>query len=189
MGLFSSSQKTTSERIPDAPDHQLPEAAETSAATRSLQDQFAVRELIGRFACCIDFCDWEAFENLFTATVSVKMDPRTAPSPPAPVPSAAWARVAEASFAPYDSTHHIVTVDYVTFTDEGAEVVSHFQASHYLTNQDGGPTFVQKGTYLHHCRRTAEGWRISGWEQDVRWGTGNRAVMDKAMEEMPKDLF
>ena len=189
MGLFSSKKKHPDEPLkPDDPTGELPTDEQTTFA--STADQLAIRELIGRFVCGIDFRDWDAFEALFTDMVSVKLDPRTAPSPPTAVPIALWRKVAAASFEPYDSTHHQVTVDYISFTDrDTAEVVSHFTASHFLANPDGGPTFVQKGTYQHQCARTEEGWRISGWVQDVRWGTGNRAVLDKAMEAMPKELF
>ena len=189
MGLFSSSKKAEPNRRPEEPAGALPTEAATSAAGLSAADHIAIRELIGRFACCIDFRDWDAFADLFTTTICVHLDPRTAPSPPTRVPAAAWAKVASASFEPYDSTHHLVTVDYVDASGEETEVVSHFQASHFLANPDGAPTFVQKGTYVHTVVRTDDGWRISGWNQDVRWGTGNRAVMDKAMERMPQELF
>ena len=189
MGLFSNKKRPDEPLKPETPGGQLPTATTKARAHGSPADQFAIRELIGRFACGIDFRDWDAFAALFTTMVNVHLDPRTAPSPPTAVPIAAWKKVAAASFEPYDSTHHQVTVDYITFTEAGAEVVSHFQASHFLANPDGGPTFVQKGTYKHTCERTEEGWKISSWEQDVRWGSGNRAVLDRAMEAMPKDLF
>lgn len=185
MGLFSAKKPEPTK--PETPSGELPTDASNSHGSPA--DQLAIRELVGRFACGIDFRDWDAFANLFTDMVSVHLDPRTAPSPPTAVPIALWKKVAAASFEAYDSTHHLVVVDYITFTEKGAEAVSHFQASHFLANPDGSPTFVQKGTYKHQFERTDGGWKISGWEQDVRWGTGNRAVLDTANDKMPTELF
>ena len=159
------------------------------AGLDELRDRESIRSLISHFALGIDFRDWDAFASCFTDTVSVKLDPRTAPSPPTPVPIAVWMKIARASFEPYDSTHHLVRTYAIEVNGAEAKALSYFQASHFRANPDGGPTFVQKGTYLHSCRRTEAGWRISGWEQTVRWGTGNRAVLDRAMDEMPKNLF
>ena len=190
MGLFTSKKSRPAPAAPETPPGALPTEVRTPAGPSGhVADQLAIRELIGRFACGIDFRDWDAFANLFTTTVSVRLDPRTSGSPPVPVPTAAWRKFAAASFAAYDSTHHQVTLDYVDVDGDEARAVSHFTASHYLANPDGAPTFVQKGTYVHACVRTEEGWRISGWEQDVRWGNGNRAVLDTAMEEMPGELL
>ncbi len=155
----------------------LPGAPRTAVA---LSDHLDIECLVKAFAVAIDYRDWDLFGNLFTETVDVNLDPRTAPSPPAPVPVAAWVPVARKSFEPYDSTHHLLSVDAVTVHGDTAEALTHFQASHFLANPDGAPTFVQKGMYVHSCRRTPEGWRISGWRQEVRWGTGNRAILDYA---------
>ncbi|OAV43809.1 nuclear transport factor 2 family protein [Lewinella sp. 4G2] len=186
MGLFTSKKKSSPDK-PEKPAEALPTDGVCDwnhATLQQLRDRAAIQSLVGRFACGIDFRDWDAFADLFTTMVSVNMDPRTAPSPPAPVPIAAWKKVAAASFEPYDSTHHEVVVDYINLNNDEAVAVSHFQASHYLANPDGSPTFVQKGTYRHTLMRTDDGWRISGWEQDVRWGTGNRAVLDEATKNM-----
>ena len=188
MKLFSRKKPPAQ---PAAPARELPteQTLQQAADVRALLDRDAVRDLVGRFACGIDFRDWDAFADLFTTTVSVHLDPRTSGSPPVPVPVALWKKFAAASFEAYDSTHHAVTVDYVLVDGDAAEAVSHFTASHYLANPDGSPTFVQKGTYHHRFERTAAGWRISGWDQDVRWGTGNRAVLDAAMDAMPGELL
>ena len=177
---------------PDTPPGNLPtdgDILRQPTELRELLDRAAIRELVGRFACGIDFRDWDAFAALFTTLVSVHLDPRTSGSPPVPVPVAMWKKFAGASFEYYHSTHHAVVVDYVELNGDEAEAVSHFTASHYLANPDGSPTFVQKGTYHHRFKRTDEGWRITGWNQDVRWGEGNRAVLDKAMSELPSELL
>ena len=177
---------------PDYPPGRLPFTSALSfdgAELQELRDRESIRNLVLRFALCIDYRDWDAFAACFTPMVSVKLDERTAASPPAPVPVDLWKEVAKASFAPYDSTHHLVQPYSIELTGEKGQAISYFQASHYRANPDGAPTFVQKGMYHHRFERTTAGWRISGWEQTVRWGSGNRAVLDRAMDEMPRKLL
>ena len=175
-------------QVPALPDGHIPVEQRIDfdhAALTELRDRTSVEGLVKRFILGIDFRDWNTFRSCFADTVEVKLDPRTAPSPPGPVPADAWVKIARASFEPYDSTHHLVSVYAIRIDGDEAEALSYFQASHYSGNPDGAPTFVQKGTYVHRFQRTEAGWRISGWVQDVRWGEGNRAVLDRAMDQMP----
>ena len=150
-------------------------------------DRAAIAELLHRFAFAIDERDWAALRDCFDDRVSVALDSSIGGSDPEPSPAEERVDEARSFFGKLDATHHQVTVYRVSVDGDEAEVLSYFRAGHFKDHLVGGSTFDQVGHYLHRCVRRADGWRITGWDQKIRYTEGNAKLLAFGGDGEPGD--
>ncbi len=76
-----------------------------------------------------------------------------------------------------DATQHLFANFLVEQAGDDASFQCYVQAQHYLASASAGTTFTIGGYYDNAARRTAAGWRISGFMFRAMWTTGNPGVL------------
>lgn len=143
-------------------------------------DRLAVEEVVKRFGLAIDLREWEMFEACLDDRVLMDLDPRVGKTPDVKLPRKAIVANAKGAFEKYDATLHLYSIATVDFFPDDAAVRTNFVAHHYRDDEPGDRVFTQYGMYLHRLRRDEDRrWVITEWHQDVRFATGNRALMDR----------
>ena len=148
-------------------------------------ERFAVEDVIKRFGLAIDLRDWAMFEACLDDRVLMDLDPRVGDPPDIGLPKKAIVANARNEFEKYDATLHLYSVATLDFDDAGAAVRTNFVAHHYRKDEPGDRVFIQYGIYMHRLtkREDDQRWLITEWHQDVRFATGNRALMDRGEGE------
>ena len=148
-----------------------------------------VEDVVKRFGLAIDLRDWNLFEACLDDRVLMDLDPRVGDPrvgdpPDVKLPRKAIVANAKGEFE-YDATLHLYSVASAEVDDGDAVVRTNFVAHHYRRDEPGDRVFVQYGMYTHRLRWNGDekAWRITEWHQDVRFATGNRALMDRGVDE------
>lgn len=160
-------------------------AADTdpASALRRLLDREEIRELVGRFAYCVDFQDWDLFETVLGDPLRVDLSSVFGgPAGLKEQPRRAFIDSCAALFARLDGTQHVPLIDRLSVAGDRAEAVSLLTAQHFKQDQPGGAVQRMLGHYHYGLQRTGDGWRITEITYLLRWNEGNWAVIAQATQ-------
>jgi hypothetical protein len=154
-----------------------------------LEDRIAISDCVVTYAWSIDTADWERFATCFTDPVHI--DFSEAGMPAADLPRQDFVAFAAAGLGGFDALQHLSPNHLIAFDDgdpDRAVCRSAMVAQHHLAGAEGGDTFVMRGAYVNHMRRSPDGWRIERLVQHLSWNEGNAALpaLAAARREAPR---
>jgi hypothetical protein len=131
----------------------------------------------------IDARDWPALTELFDERVHVDYTSLNGGEPATVTPAeliAGWRPLAEG----LDATQHLIANHKVEVEGETATCSAHVLATHRLATVHGDPLWVVGGRYAFRLRRLPEHgqWRICAVTLTTFWATGNRTIMELAVQ-------
>jgi hypothetical protein len=132
----------------------------------------------------IDARDWQALIELFDEHVNVDYTLLNGGEPAKLTPAeliAGWRPLAEG----LDATQHLIANHQVTVDSDTATCSAHVLATHRLATVHGDPLWIVGGRYDFCLRRASEDgrWRICAVTLTTLWVTGNRKIMELAVEK------
>ncbi|WP_033341330.1 nuclear transport factor 2 family protein [Catenuloplanes japonicus] len=142
---------------------------------RTIEDRYAISEVIVRYAVSIDRRDWDRYATCFTGTLHV--DFSEAGMPAADLTREQFVDFSRAGLGGWTATQHLSPNHVITFDEadpDRAVCESAMYARHHMSDTDRD--FVMRGAYTSHLVRTADGWRIERLIQHLGWADGDPAV-------------
>lgn len=147
-------------------------------AFQALVARVLVTDVVTAYAMALDARDWSRFRSLFEDEVLV--DYASLGPTHARLPADEWTARCRVLGA-FDGTQHKVTNVAVDLAPDAATVTSYVDASHFIAGDDGQVLCgIVHGTYVHHLRRHADGWKIHHCKLIVTGFPGGRAAFDAA---------
>lgn len=157
--------------------------ADAATALRRLLDREEIRELIGRFAYCVDFQDWALFESVLGDPLRVDLSSVFGgPEGLKEQPRQAFIDSCTALFARLDGTQHVPLLDRLSVDGDMAEAISLLMAQHFKSDHPGGAVQRMLGHYRYGLTRKPDGWRITEITYLLRWNEGNWGVIAQATQ-------
>ena len=129
-----------------------------------------------KMAWAIDERRWDDLGKLFTDPVHIDYTELFG-GEPADVTPAHMAATAARLLGGLAGTQHLVGAHLVDGAGDEARCRSMVQATHFLPNRSGAPTWTVGARYHMDLRRRADRWRISSIRVAVAWSEGNRDVL------------
>lgn len=134
---------------------------------KELIDKDDLRELLFRYAECVDKKKWPEWEDCFAENAQVVM-PFASHSGRAGL--AEWGK---AALAPFEITEHLYGNIQVRIDGDQATGRCNFWGAHTHSRKDISRHFDEGGSYSYQFVRTKAGWRISRLDLDITWKTGD----------------
>jgi hypothetical protein len=131
----------------------------------------------------IDARDWPALTELFDERADVDYTSLNGGEPATVTPAeliAVWRPLAEG----LDATQHLIANHQVAVDGDSATCSAHVLATHRLATVHGDPLWVVGGRYDFRLRRVPKDgrWRIRAVTLTTLWVTGNRTIMELAVQ-------
>ena len=147
------------------------------------QEALAVRtalaDIVTAYAMALDARDWAGFRGLFEDEIDI--DYSSLGSIHARIAACVWVDRCKVLGA-FDATQHKVSNFVSEVAGDEAQVTTYVDAGHFIS--DGGAELqgYACGTYRHHLRHGAAGWKIAGCAFTVAGYAGGRAAFDRAFD-------
>jgi hypothetical protein len=138
----------------------------------------AVGDLLARMLLALDDHEWEIVAACLDDTVRRDYRSLTGAEPdelPGPALAAEWRAVLEG----LTGHQHLLGPAVVDEEGDSARASLHVIGTHTLEGDPGSPWTVG-GTYRFALRRDGERWRVAAMTLDVRWQTGDAALLGRA---------
>ena len=142
-----------------------------------MDDGQGIRDAMSRFATGIDLRDWALYRSAFTDEITFDYTTYRSGSH-GTVRADDWVERGRRRFEALDATQHTLSSALVT-TDGVAGTCSIQVNAWHVVEVDGRAeecTIV--GRYLNDMQRVDDQWRIRVVRLQVRWISGNRAILD-----------
>jgi hypothetical protein len=158
----------------------LSEAAEIEQRLARLLDRAEIADLLGRYAYCIDTRDWTGLRACFAAEVEIDLEGIGG------LRGDQWVEAVAAAFVGQPASQHLkLPVAYEFDGEDAATVVSLLQGKHWRPEGGAeGPLQTVVGYYRERLVRTAEGWRIASFAEQVLWNEGNEKIQERMTEQL-----
>lgn len=144
-----------------------------------LTDRAAIADVVAGLAHAQDDQDWAALRQLFADQVELDLSTHHFGQPPRTMPADELVRLARATLAGFDCTHHTATNLVVQFAGDTAECRTHMVAYHHVPAAPG---------VVDHC--TMRGyWRLGLHRVDGRWLIHQWAVIRTAPWEGSPEVY
>ena len=141
----------------------------------SIEDKFAIQELIACFANSFDMKDWNGLESCFTDAVYADYsDLRGAP---AETMSASEYVSARRESLDHLKLHHLVGNHEIDFPDAGQATC---RASMVVWRKTEKEEFTSHCVYTFQLMKQSGFWKISGITQKVLWNEGQASIHNGA---------
>ena len=147
-------------------------------AMGSIEDRFAIMELLARYASIPDEKNFDGVFDVFTESVrwdfgSLGGGPESIMSP---ADIKAWLLP---TFTGFVATHHAITNHRIAVDGDRATIRAHIHAEHWIDPAeagDGPQCWVAVGFYDDEAVRTPDGWRLSAVRLTMTHSTGGEVV-------------
>jgi hypothetical protein len=137
----------------------------------SIEDKFAIQELIACFANSFDVKDWSNLEACFTDLVYADYsDLRGAP--PESISASKYVRLRREALD-HLKLHHLVSNYEIDFPDAEQAVC---RTSMVVWRNSEEEEFTSHSVYIFQLIKQDENWRISGITQKVLWNDGTSSI-------------
>lgn len=140
------------------------------------EEEAAIVRTCIEMAWAIDERRWEDLGQLFTDPVHIDYTALFGGEPAAVTPGH-MATVSARLLGGLAGTQHLVGAHLVDGAGDEATCRSMVQATHFLPNANGAPTWTVGARYHMGLRRDGDRWRISSIRIEVAWTEGNREVL------------
>lgn len=138
----------------------------TEERLRRLIDEEAVKQIMFRYAECVDGKMWDEWAALFTEDACFEM-------PFGRIEGRSnLAEFAGNSLASFDITHHCITNQQVVIDGDTATSRQNITAVHTPSKDDISVHFDEGGHYFLSLVRTDEGWKIKSLAGNLHWTSG-----------------
>ncbi len=149
----------------------------TATTAAQVVDERDVLDTVHRFAAGMDLRDWVAYRAVFADEVVVDYTSYRG-GEVVTVAADAWVERVRRRFSTMLATQHSLTNHRIEVDGDDALCRTYLEAMHVALVDDVEEWCVIGGEYRDRLRRTPDGWEIVLKRLDVRWITGNRAVLD-----------
>jgi hypothetical protein len=137
----------------------------------SIEDKFAVQELIASFANSFDVKDWNRLESCFTDSLYTDYSDLRG-TPPQTINAAEYVRQRRESLD-HLKLHHLVSNHEVDFTDSNSATC---RASMVVWRKTDEEEFTSHCVYIFQLVKHDSDWKISGITQKVLWNEGTLSI-------------
>ncbi|HZJ23779.1 MAG TPA: nuclear transport factor 2 family protein [Anaerolineales bacterium] len=137
----------------------------------SIEDKFAVQELIACFANSFDVKDWNRLESCFTAWLYTDYSDLRG-TPPQTISAAEYIRQRRESLD-HLKLHHLVSNYEVDFTDSNSATC---RASMVVWRKTDEEEFTSHCVYIFQLVKHDSEWKLSGITQKVLWNEGTSSI-------------
>ena len=136
-----------------------------------IEARFAVIDLVYAYADALDRRDWVRLDAVFTSDVTVDYAGEYELSGRDRVVA-----MIRAYLDPCGPSQHLLSNPRVTVDGDTAELSVKLRVHHLGAADHNDLTYEIFGWYHARARRTADGWRIHGWRQEVTAELGTREL-------------
>ena len=137
----------------------------------SIEDKFAVQELIACFANSFDVKDWDGLKYCFTKSLYTDYSDLRGTSPEN-ISANEYARLRRESLD-HLQLHHLVSNYEIDFTDSNTATC---RASMVVWRKTDEEEFTSHCVYIFQLMKQAAEWKISGITQKVLWNEGTSSI-------------
>jgi hypothetical protein len=151
-----------------------------SAEDNSLEDRYAIIEVMSNYAAGLDARDWELWRKVFTDEAVFDLSSWNK----LPARTLDTERVVKSQariFAELIATQHFLTNHRIDINGDQARGIAHMRAEHWLLEDDGSTSrYTMFGYYDDRFTRTSSGWKMCEMQLNVTHTEGDRRVMTEA---------
>jgi hypothetical protein len=146
----------------------------------SLEDRYAIIEVMSNYAAGLDARDWELWRSVFTDEAVFDLSSWNK----IPARTLDTDRVVKSQariFAELTTTQHFLANHRIDIQGDQARGIAHMRAEHWLQEDDGSSSrYTMFGYYDDRFTRTSSGWKMSEMQLNVTHTEGDRRVMTEA---------
>ena len=137
----------------------------------SVEDKFAIQELIARFANSFDVKDWDRLESCFTDSLYTDYSDLRGTSPQT-IAAAEYVRQRRETLD-HLKLHHLASNYEVDFTDSNSATC---RASMVVWRKTDEEEFTSHCVYIFQLVKHDSEWKLSGITQKVLWNEGTSSI-------------
>jgi hypothetical protein len=148
-----------------------------SSRISQLVDERDILDTVHRFAAGMDLREWDAYRSVFVDEIEVDYTSYRG-GEVLRMAADAWVDRVRRRFATMIATQHMLTNHRIEIDGDEALCRTYLEAQHVALVDGVEDWCLIGGEYHDRLRRTPDGWKIVLKRLDVRWITGNRAILD-----------
>lgn len=137
----------------------------------SIEDKFAIQEVIAHFATSFDVKDWRGLQACFTESLFTDYSDLRG-TPPETITASDYVRLRRESLN-HLKLHHLVSNYEVDFADSNSATC---RASMVVWRKSETKDFTSHCVYNFQLTKQADGWKINGITQKVLWNEGTSSI-------------
>jgi 3-phenylpropionate/cinnamic acid dioxygenase small subunit len=148
----------------------------TRAGALVSADEWAVCDVLYRFAEGVDLRDFELYRSVFTDEIEVDYSSHR-PGSIGRMRADDWVARAQRRFNTIDATQHAMSNPRVNIDGDTASCSMYVVAHHHHRHEGKADSYTLGGRYVNQLIRSNGGWRISRLALQVWWSEGNPALV------------
>lgn len=142
-----------------------------------MDNERAICEVMSRFATGIDVRDWAMYRSAFVDEITFDYTSYR-PGSHGTVSADDWVERGRRRFEALDATQHTLTSPIVTSDHDAGSCSVQVNAWHVVEVDGQAQECTIVGRYVNDMARVDGQWRIRVVRLQVRWISGNRAILD-----------